>query len=147
MVARSNSDRGGQVTFPSSVITSRRKVRTLPPVALAPAALALLPAVDALFLLATDLPDDLAILHPNLSLKRTGRAGGTRTPNIRFWRPALFHWSYCPTPPSWSKIPALNKQLNPIRIVLFVLHSPVVAALAFFTRQRDLDPHVRSLSP
>src|SRR5680860_424527 len=70
-------------------------------------------AVGALFLLATDLPDDLAILHPNLSLKRTGRAGGTRTPNIRFWRPALFHWSYCPTPPSWSKIPALNKQPNP----------------------------------
>src|SRR5215469_1786424 len=27
---------------------------------------------------------------------RTGRAGGTRTPNRRFWRPGLYQLSYCP---------------------------------------------------
>src|SRR5215472_15322723 len=26
----------------------------------------------------------------------TGRAGGTRTPNRRFWRPGLYQLSYCP---------------------------------------------------
>lgn len=25
-----------------------------------------------------------------------GRSGGIRTPNMRFWRPPLFHWSYRP---------------------------------------------------
>src|SRR3984957_8881457 len=28
---------------------------------------------------------------------RTCRAGGTRTPNRRFWRPGLYQLSYCPT--------------------------------------------------
>src|SRR5580704_14694709 len=28
---------------------------------------------------------------------RTCRAGGTRTPNRRFWRPELYQLSYCPT--------------------------------------------------
>src|SRR5579862_4330380 len=27
-----------------------------------------------------------------------GRAGGTRTPNRRFWRPVLYQLSYCPSP-------------------------------------------------
>jgi len=26
----------------------------------------------------------------------TSRAGGTRTPNRRFWRPVLYQLSYCP---------------------------------------------------
>ena len=28
---------------------------------------------------------------------RTGRPGGIRTPNTRFWRPLLYRWSYWPT--------------------------------------------------
>src|SRR5713101_3428837 len=28
--------------------------------------------------------------------KEVGRPGGTRTPNMRFWRPPLYHWSYWP---------------------------------------------------
>src|SRR5205807_5774548 len=29
--------------------------------------------------------------------RRVGRPGGTRTPNMRFWRPPLYHWSYWPS--------------------------------------------------
>src|SRR5713226_908907 len=28
--------------------------------------------------------------------EEVGRPGGTRTPNKRFWRPPLYHWSYWP---------------------------------------------------
>src|SRR6266851_4390000 len=28
--------------------------------------------------------------------EEVGRPGGTRTPNMRFWRPPLYHWSYWP---------------------------------------------------
>jgi hypothetical protein len=34
-----------------------------------------------------------AALHAARALSR---AGGTRTHNTRFWRPLLYHWSYCP---------------------------------------------------
>src|SRR6187402_1106369 len=30
-----------------------------------------------------------------------GRAGGTRTPNLRFWRPLLCQLSYCPQIAIW----------------------------------------------
>src|ERR687893_1619044 len=36
---------------------------------------------------------------PDLVLK--SRAGGTRTPDLRFWRPLLYQLSYCPLP-TWS---------------------------------------------
>src|SRR6267143_960021 len=29
--------------------------------------------------------------------EEVGRPGGTRTPNMRFWRPPLYHWSYWPS--------------------------------------------------
>src|SRR5439155_12876071 len=32
----------------------------------------------------------------SLQQLRVGRPGGTRTPNMRFWRPPLYHWSYWP---------------------------------------------------
>ena len=31
--------------------------------------------------------------------KQTGRSGGDRTPNLRFWRPALYQLSYTPPAP------------------------------------------------
>src|SRR5215471_3141601 len=36
--------------------------------------------------------------QPNRGIQPTGtgRAGGTRTPNRRFWRPGLYQLSYCP---------------------------------------------------
>src|SRR2546429_2873051 len=36
------------------------------------------------------------IVSLQLSFERVGRPGGTRTPNMRFWRPPLYHWSYWP---------------------------------------------------
>src|SRR5919199_1703145 len=42
----------------------------------------------------------LAIISsPDLVIK--SRAGGTRTPDLRFWRPLLYQLSYCPLP-TWS---------------------------------------------
>jgi hypothetical protein len=39
--------------------------------------------------------------HPiQFSLASSGRAGGTRTPNRRFWRPLLYQLSYRPSPSS-----------------------------------------------
>src|SRR5660398_273109 len=65
----------------------------------------------------------------------------TRLPGAGGWLLGLLVTCMCAAPA------AVFLDLNPIRIVLFVLHGPVVAPLAFLTRQRDLDPHVRSLSP
>src|SRR5665809_75887 len=47
--------------------------------------------------------DPLAVAGPRLlpnvsshSFASRSRAGGTRTPDLRFWRPLLFQLSYCP---------------------------------------------------
>src|SRR3954469_24301477 len=37
-------------------------------------------------------------LLPITSFASQSRAGGTRTPDLRFWRPLLFQLSYCPLP-------------------------------------------------
>jgi hypothetical protein len=42
------------------------------------------------------------ISTPLLSFPTDGRAGGTRTPNRRFWRPLLYQLSYRPLPPEQS---------------------------------------------
>ncbi len=40
-----------------------------------------------------------AMIYPfTLSGFFTGRPGGTRTPNSRFWRPVLYQLNYWPTP-------------------------------------------------
>src|SRR2546428_10296707 len=57
-----------------------------------------------------------------------GRPGGTRTPNMRFWRPPLYHWSYWPTtrclrPPAPSRPPA-----KPSASLLGLLVAGVLAA-------------------
>src|ERR687898_3231524 len=48
---------------------------------------------------------DLLLATPRLlpiisshSFASESRAGGTRTPDLRFWRPLLFQLSYCPLP-------------------------------------------------
>src|SRR5579863_106114 len=125
-----------------------------------------------------------------------GRAGGTRTPNRRFWRPVLYQLSYCPsaarTPvtaraakvgrsatlsPAAGTLPTAPRpetgprcprpagprgadecsarlfvegvlavpaaelgELDPLPVVLLVLHRDVVAALADLARQRHLHP-------
>jgi hypothetical protein len=62
-----SSARVGQVTFPISVLTSERYVKSL------------------------------FIMTPScVYLARFGRSGGTRTPNTRFWRPVLYQLSYRP---------------------------------------------------
>src|SRR3984885_6307758 len=40
-----------------------------------------------------------------------GRAGGTRTPNRRFWRPVLYQLSYCPR---WGAFVALRQEFFPL---------------------------------
>src|SRR4051812_18823126 len=47
-------------------------------------------------------------------LRRHRRAGGTRTPNHRFWRPGLCQLSYCP--PQWTSRPDLSHPtVRPLR--------------------------------
>ena len=38
------------------------------------------------------------LCHPSGLITGSGRAGGTRTPNRRFWRPLLYQLSYRPNP-------------------------------------------------
>ena len=75
-------------------VTRRSSPRTLRTNSAAPANLpfccvALFPALRLLAITSS----------PDLVLK--SRAGGTRTPDLRFWRPLLYQLSYCPLP-TWS---------------------------------------------
>src|SRR5580704_11253468 len=50
-----------------------------------------------------------------------GRAGGTRTPNRRFWRPVLYQLSYCPwhdehPPRAWATAPRGKQTLAPAQV-------------------------------
>src|SRR5215210_1816432 len=75
-------------------VTRRSSPRTLRTNSAAPASLPFccVAPFPALRLLAI-------ISSPDLVIK--SRAGGTRTPDLRFWRPLLYQLSYCPLP-TWS---------------------------------------------
>jgi hypothetical protein len=75
-------------------VTRRSSPRTLRTNSAAPASLPFccVAPFPALRLLAI-------ISSPDLVIK--SRAGGTRTPDLRFWRPLLYQLSYCPLP-IWS---------------------------------------------
>ena len=46
----------------------------------------------------------LSASAPRVPTGRRGRSGGSRTPNLRFWRPALYQLSYTPNePPAASR--------------------------------------------
>ena len=104
------SERVGQATWRHSERTSRRNSRIREPIGRTGLLLGLGPrprlgrgpprrrrAVGLHLPLALEHPLCLSVhfsLSPPGGLKR--RAGGTRTPNRRFWRPVLYQLSYCP---------------------------------------------------
>src|SRR5215207_1007295 len=78
-------------------------------------------------------------------LVRPSRAGGTRTPDLRFWRPLLYQLSYCPLPRILTGLPVRRMlpapraelpQLDAVRGVAPVLTGVVVPALALLASQR-----------
>jgi hypothetical protein len=87
-----------------------------------------------------------------------GRAGGTRTPDPRFWRPVLYQLSYSPTRNEGTLLARLLVhgvrpapatvllELDAVRIVLLVLVGVIVATLAFLASERDELTHVVFLS-
>jgi len=93
------------------------------------------------------------------------RAGGTRTPDRRFWRPMLYQLSYCPRgPPSYQQpggtltgrrrsasllvermapvVAAVLLHLETLAIVDLGLHRDVVTAPALGAFEGDLHPLV-----
>src|SRR5438876_4871982 len=50
----------------------------------------------------------------HLSIFLAGRAGGTRTPNRRFWRPLLYQLSYRPTLPPGGATHEPGKLIQPL---------------------------------
>src|SRR5579875_2446653 len=56
----------------------------------------------------------------------TRRAGGTRTPNHRFWRPGLFQLSYCPVLVTYLSLSLISKYW--LRSCTHVRRAPVIAA-------------------
>src|SRR5919199_6877680 len=81
---------------------------------------------------------------------RHGRAGGTRTPDLRFWRPLLYQLSYCPLLNVLASLPVRRvmpapraelPQLDAVRGVAPVLTRVVVPALALLARQRHQLSH------
>jgi hypothetical protein len=86
-----------------------------------------------------------------------GRAGGTRTPDPRFWRPVLYQLSYSPTENEGTLARLLVHGVRPapatvlleldaVRVVLLVLVGVIVATLAFLASERDELTHVVFLS-
>src|SRR5918997_1856669 len=76
---------------------------------------------------------------------RLSRAGGTRTPDLRFWRPLLYQLSYCPLLNVLASLPVRRvlpapraelPQLDAIRGIAPVFTRVVVTALALLTCQR-----------
>ena len=88
-----NWSRFGQLTRLSSPWTSRANLRGL----------AANPCLCCVFLAPAPLagPRPLPIFS-SPDLIRRSRAGGTRTPDRRFWRPLLYQLSYCPLTPNGS---------------------------------------------
>ena len=90
-----------------------------------------------------------------VALTCNGRPGGIRTPNIRFWRPALYRWSYWPNfvylagffmnRVAFTPLTVLLK-LDALRIVLLVLVRRIVTPLAVLTRKCHECSH-KSTSP
>src|SRR5918998_5838114 len=89
-------------------------------------------------------PRFLPIASSPGSLRRS-RAGGTRTPDLRFWRPLLYQLSYCPLLNVLASLPVRRvvpapraelPQLDTIRGVAPVLTGVVVPALALLASQR-----------
>jgi hypothetical protein len=58
-------------------------------------------------------PSQSTTLPPLQSTDSSGRAGGTRTPNRRFWRPLLYQLSYRPLP---SSSPSFHKCQERLRV-------------------------------
>ena len=87
---------------------------------------------------------------------QTGRPGGIRTPNKRFWRPPLYRWSYWPvTRYSLTCFPmhcvplaplAVLFVLNTLRVLLLILLGSVVASFALHTRQGNQGTHLSLVS-
>src|ERR1700722_5991676 len=99
-----SSLRVGQITFRSSAATCRvnRAGEVRSRLSAAPDPLrrsALWPRVWVAMSSPNALADLRRTVRPDLLVQpiRTCRAGGTRTPNRRFWRPGLYQLSYCPT--------------------------------------------------
>src|SRR5436305_10103635 len=88
-------------------------------------------------------------------IPESGRGGATRTPDPRFWRPLLYQLSYTPVPVGANSIrrlppllgflvggvfPAPGAELldlQPVGVILLVLHGGVVALLTCLTLQGD----------
>src|SRR5918998_5439489 len=126
----------GQLTRPSSTRMSWKNLLA-PPRRLLFCCVFLAPFVAAE-------PRFLPIASSPGSLRRS-RAGGTRTPDLRFWRPLLYQLSYCPllnvlaSLPVRRMVPAPRAelpQLDTIRGVAPVLTGVVVPALARIACQR-----------
>src|SRR5678816_3311512 len=86
-----------------------------------------------------------------VSSEESCRPGGIRTPNRRFWRPLLYHWSYWPRTALASDLPFLvvgvlpapGAELAQLELVLAlppVLGRRVIPALTHRTLQRDDAP-------
>jgi hypothetical protein len=88
-----------------------------------------------------------------------GRAGGTRTPDPRFWRPVLYQLSYSPAQRDEGTLlarllvhgvrpapPTVLLELDAVRVVLLVLVGVVIATLALLASERDELTHVVFLS-
>src|SRR5579875_2546431 len=67
--------------------------------------------------------------------REPSRAGGTRTPNRRFWRPVLFQLSYCPRSSggqwselhlTWEQLPTLPSRRTASSAGLFVKGVPAI---------------------
>src|SRR5918997_5323790 len=84
-----NWSRFGQLTFLSSPRTPRTNSTVPPSRPLLCCALPLPPPLATVTLRLLPISSS-----PHLFLE--SRAGGTRTPDLRFWRPLLFQLSYCP---------------------------------------------------
>src|SRR5207245_9209204 len=88
-------------------------------------------------------------------IPESGRGGATRTPDPRFWRPLLYQLSYTPVPVGANSIRRLPPllgflvrgvfpspgaellDLQPVGVILLVLHGCVVALLTGLTLQGD----------
>ena len=173
--------RVGQVTLPISMRTSRRnlhealllgRLAALPPAGLllrlaarglGGRALAPPPCACAGLPSACPCPACPCLLFDSLRHSTApmiiGRAGGTRTPDPRFWRPVLYQLSYSPT--EHTRRDALARllvhsvrpapatvllELDAVRVVLLVLVRVVVATLALLASERDELTHVVILS-
>src|SRR5687767_14080448 len=106
-------------------------------------------------------PLPLCVLLPAPRVRlppQSGRTGGNRTPNPRFWRPVLCQLSYCPSsqlrpihnpqllgllvPCVLAAVPAVLAQLEPLGRLLLVLRRAVVPPFALVARQRNDVAHL-----